>query len=487
MTHFRPPVHPHPMAAADPGHISPVLPLLVAVIALLTPSPFLGIFGFAGLVLISRLFWTRRQPAIIFWALLHQWLQVNAPLLHAGMLGEDLAGVLHWGARADDAYVLGMGGLLAFALGLWVATRRLLRQSLADWLDRLDPRRCLHAYLIFVGVYAAVAVVPLPGLGQALVALGFLKWGFFYIFFSAVLHTGRYRLALALSILLEFLFSLFSIFAGFKAILIMPLILLPVFFHRRLRGGEWLAVVALATALVSVGLVWTAVKGDYRAYMAGGARGQVINVSRGDAMGELARLVTALDANKLEQAVIDMTERISYLDFLSGVMGYVPMWLPHENGKVALAALTHVVTPRILFPEKEALHDSLHLNKYIGEYVADYSTTSMSIGYVGDLYVDFGWYAPLAVFVLGLILGAQYRYLYRLGGDPGWGIFLVMPMFFFFYLFEISLIKQLGLATTYLLVMVLVAKFALPWIKRRVEWRTPPWMLTAGHARPDVP
>lgn len=476
-----------PSGPEKPSQLPAHAILLAVLAALLTPSPFLGIFGIAGLMLIVRLFWTRQQPAIIFWALLHQWLQVTAPLLHAALLGKDLSGVLRWGAHADDAYLLGMSGLLAFALGLWMVTQRYLRQSLAGWLDRLDPRRCLHAYLIFVGVYAAVSVVPLPGLGQALVALGFLKWGFFYIFFSAVLHTGRYRLALALSILLEFLFSLFSIFAGFKAILIMPLILLPVFFHRRLRAGELLAAVALASALVGVGLVWTGVKADYRAYLAAGERGQVINVGRGDAMGELARLATALDANKLEQAVIDMTERIAYLDFLSGVMGYVPMWLPHENGKVALAALTHVVTPRILFPEKEALHDSLHLNKYIGEYVADYTTTSMSIGYVGDLYVDFGWYAPLAVFVLGLILGAQYRYLYRLGGDPGWGIFLVMPMFFFFYLFEISLIKQLGLATTYLLVMVLVAKFALPWIKRRVEWRTPPWMLTAGHARPDVP
>lgn len=91
----------------------------------------------------------------------------------------------------------------------------------------------------------------------------------------------------------------------------------------------------------------------------------MINVGRAEAMGELLRLVTELDGEKLADATIAMTERLSYLDFLSGVMANVPARLPHEEGKVALAALTHVVTPRILFPEKEVLHDSLFLNKYL--------------------------------------------------------------------------------------------------------------------------
>lgn len=468
------------------GLLLPLAVLLAIAAALVTPSPFLGVYGIAGLLLIFRLFWTRRQPAIIFWALLHQWTQVNLPLIHAGVAGEELAGVFRYRVHADDAYLLGMSGLLAFALGLWAFTRRLHPQSLSDWLDRLDPRRCLRAYLFFILVYTAASLVRLPGMGQIMVALGFLKWGLFYIFFSAVLHSGRYRPALILAILLEFFFSLFSIFASFKAVLIMPLILLPVFFSRRLRPGQWLALGALGLALVGVGLMWTAVKMDYRQFMAAGATGQVINVGRAEAMGELLRLVTELDGEKLADATIAMTERLSYLDFLSGVMDNVPARLPHEEGKVALAALTHVVTPRILFPEKEAIHDSLFLNKYLGEYVADYTTTSMSIGYVGDLYIDFGWYAPLAVFALGLLLGGQFLLLYRLGGDPGWGVFLTMPMFFLLYLFEVSLIKQIGLLTTYTIVMIPLAKFALPLIKRSVERRTPGGSVATEGTAPDA-
>lgn len=467
----------------------PLLTMLAVIVALLSPNPFLSLCGIASLHLLYRLFWTRSQPAIIFWALLHQWLQVNAPLIHAGVAGEDLAAILHYQARADDAYVLGLSGLMAFALGVWAVTRRLHPESLGGWLDKLDPRRCLLAYGSFIVIYAAFSAVPLPGTGQLLLALGFLKWGFFYIFFSAVLHTGRYRSALALCILLEFFFSLFSIFASFKAIMIMPLVLLPVFFSRRPRFGQLVAIGALATALIGVGLVWTAVKLDYRTFMAAGERGQVIRVSRDEAMGELTRLIAEINTDKLIGAVIDMTERVSYLDFLSGVMSNVPSGLPHEEGTVTLAALTHVVTPRVLFPEKEALHDSLFLNKYIGEYVADYTTTSMSVGYVGDLYIDFGWFAPLATFVLGLLLGRLYLFLYRLGGDPGWGLFLVMPMFFFLYLFEVSLIKLVGLTTTYAIVTLLVAKFGLPLIRRSVERRgrssaPAPALLGPGEADP---
>jgi hypothetical protein len=148
---------------------------------------------------------------------------------------------------------------------------------------------------------------------------------------------------------------------------------------------------------------------------------------------------------------------------------------------VAIKALTHIVTPRILFPEKEALHDSVHLNKYIGEYIADYRTTSMSIGYVGDLYIDFGFFAPFAVFLDGLLIGFLFRLLYRQDADPGWGLFLTMPLFFLIYLFEVSLIKQLGLLVTYTLVMLLVAKFTLPLIKRSVQRA----MISPGAARAE--
>ena len=451
------------------GGINPaaIFSVLVAVAgALVSTNPLLSLVGLAGLILLVKSFWTRSQPAIIFWALLHQWLQVNILLIYGNFTGQDQSALLYYKEHAEQAYLLSMAGLIAVGLGYWVLTRHLLQENIDRWLDQLEPRKCLKTYLTFVVVSFIISSLNLPGIGQLLLVISLLKWGFFYIFFSAVFHTGRYRGILVFCMLLEFIFSLYSIFAGFKAILLMPIVLLPVFMKKRFSLINLLLGVIAAVALINVGIVWTAVKQDYRSFLSSGLQGQVIVVDRNRAMTELGRLVSSMNGQRYQQAAVAMISRISYIDFLSGVIGNVPARLPHENGAIALKAFTHVVTPRILFPEKEALHDSLHLNKYVGKYTADYRTTSMSIGYVGDLYIDFGFFAPFALFGVGLLFGFMYRLLYRQDADAGWGIFMVMPMFFIIYLFEISLIKQVGVLVTCTLLMLAVSKFMLPQIKR---------------------
>ena len=456
-----------------PALVLPVLVLLSALL-LFQANPLLGAYGLLGLIVIVRLFWTRQQPAIIFWALLHQWLQVNGSVLQSGLMSVPLRDVLVYGARADSAYVLAMTGLLAFAFGLWLTTRRLTRESLTAWLETLQPQRCMLTYLVFLVAYDTLTLLAPPWASEAVNAVGLLKWGFFYLFFCAVLHTRRYIGLLALFIGLDFVVSLVDIFASFRAILIMPFILLPVFMRDRLSIGTRLAFVMFGVTIISVGLIWTAVKGDYRVYLAHGEKGQVIRVSNRDALGELVRLVGALDSEKLSQAVINMTSRVSYIDFLSGVIDNVPARQPHEDGALTFAAIEHVLKPRMFFPNKATLEDSLVLNKYIGHYVADHRTTSMSIGYVGDFYIDFGWYAPVAIFFFGLVLGRQYAFLYRLPRNPGWGLFLVMPMFFLFYLFEQELVKTFALTLVYTVVSLLIGKFGLPLIRRMVERRRAP-------------
>ena len=463
-----------PFATAAPAGatgINPAAMLLVMLAitaSLFTANPLSSLVGVFGLLVLFKFFWTRTQPAVLFLALLHQWLQVNAGLLYADVFGLDHSEFFTYREYADEAYFLGMSSLFALGFGLWLMTRDLSKERLDSWLDRLDPLKCLKLYVTFNVTFSVICTLPLPGLGQAIMALSFLKWGFFYIFFSAVLHTGRYRLSLIIFMVLEFVFSLYSIFASFRAILIMPIMLLPVFFKGRIRFVHLLVGLLLSALLINVAIVWTAVKQDYRAFMAQGQKGQFINVSRDVALAKLGDLVKNVDGNIYEGAELAMVRRIFYLDLLSGVMKNVTATLPHESGANSMKSILHIVTPRFLFPEKEAIHDAVQLNKYMGRYIADYRTTSMSIGYVGDFYIDFGFYAPLAVFVLGLINGYFYRMLYRQDPVGGWGLFFAMPLFFTFYVFEITLIKMFGMMVTYVLVMLLVSRFLLPYIKRKV-------------------
>ena len=442
--------------------------IIGAFLALFSDYTLASLFGACGLFLLHAMFWTRRQPAVLFWALLHQWLQVNIALIYANFTGQDFTELFRYRENAWNAYWLGMTGWLAFSLGLWCMTRKASHDSIENWARQLNPEKCLKLYASFLAINIILPYLPLRGLGQLLIALSMLKWGFFYLFFAASMTSGRYKKILILLIIIEILYSLFSIFSEFKSILIMPLVLLPAFFKDRIGLKKILLGAVIGSILLTLGLIWTAVKSDYREFLSGGQKGQVINVNRDEAMAELGKLIASTDSEKIANAIPDMVSRISYLDFLSGTISNVPQNLPHEDGEITKKAITHMLTPRILFPDKEEIHDSLHTNKYVGEYVADYLTTSISIGYIGDLYIDFGYLAPVAVFLDGLLIGFLFRFIFQQDKEAGWGLFLTIPLFFIVYLFETALIRQISMVVTYTLVILAVSKFVLPGIKRSV-------------------
>jgi hypothetical protein len=82
--------------------------------------------------------------------------------------------------------------------------------------------------------------------------------------------------------------------------------------------------------------------------------------------------------------------------------------MPHENGAILSAALTHILTPRVLYHDKPNLpSDSAKVRRYAGVWVAgDRQHTSIAFGYVGESYVDFGvpgMFVP--IFLFGLVVG----------------------------------------------------------------------------------
>lgn len=443
--------------------------IIGVLLALLSDYTLASLFSTVGLFLLYTLFWTRRQPAVLFWALLHQWLQVNIGLIYSTITGQDFTELFLYRENAWNAYWLGMSGWLAFSLGLWCMTRRTTHTSIDDWVGKLSPEKCLKLYATFLAINMALPYLPLPGIGQFIIAFSMLKWGFFYLFFAASITSRRYQKILLALVLVDFVSSFFSIFSDFKSILIMLLILLPAFMKNRIGFKNVLLIVAIGSALLTMGLVWTAVKSEYREFLSGGQKGQVINVSRETAMAQLGKLISETDSEAISNAVPVLISRIFYLDYLSGTIGNVPQNLPHEEGEITKKAIMHILMPRLLFPNKEEIHDSLHTNKYVGEYVADYLTTSISIGYVGDLYIDFGYMAPVAVFLDGLLIGFLYRFLFRQDKEAGWGLFLTIPLFFIVYMFETALIRQVSMVVTYALVILAFSKLGLPGIKRRVE------------------
>src|SRR5207247_92942 len=103
-----------------------------------------------------------------------------------------------------------------------------------------------------------------------------------------------------------------------------------------------------------------------------------------------------------------LVARIDSIWQFSLVLERVPREIPHENGKLTSRAIKHVLTPRILFPNKP----SLGTDSWLPIYYAGISVgegTSVGIGYMAEFYVDFGYpgmFLPLLAY--GVMLGGFY-------------------------------------------------------------------------------
>src|SRR5258708_34113455 len=90
----------------------------------------------------------------------------------------------------------------------------------------------------------------------------------------------------------------------------------------------------------------------------------------------------------------------------------VPFVLPHTDGQIMIDALTHLITPRFLYPDKADLQsDSEMVRRYSGAKVAGADeNTSIAFGYAAESYVDFGLpYMFIPVLIFGFVLGLAYQ------------------------------------------------------------------------------
>src|SRR4029077_12105570 len=78
-----------------------------------------------------------------------------------------------------------------------------------------------------------------------------------------------------------------------------------------------------------------------------------------------------------------LVERMWAIYYPALALERVPEVIPHTDGTILAAALTHIVTPRVFFPDKPELpSDSESVRKYSNVRVAGRETnTSIAFGY----------------------------------------------------------------------------------------------------------
>ncbi len=346
-------------------------------------------------------------------------------------------------------------------------------RTLKQHADNLSLSKCFRAYIIAFFVTNALGGVAfvVPGLSQVIFSFVNIKWFFFLLFGYQVFLKRRMIKEFVLVSGLEFILGFLSFFSDFKTVFFF-LAFLAISFIVYVRLKAVVIAVIAVLFVIFLGIKWTAIKGEYRAFLNQGSKTQTVSVSSEEAFNKLITLGSASDSKEFDDATYDFLDRIQYTYHLAKTMDRVPKDLPYEWGGNIASIFKFVLTPRILNPDKPRLEATVKTTKYTGIQYAGYERgTSFSLGYFADCYIDFGYYGMmLPLLILGFILGSSYFYFVKNSSrNYVFNFAVVGAMFMEFNAFEMDGTFFLGRLYATLVTFLLLKLFFFPWLYRNLR------------------
>src|SRR6266404_1253378 len=409
-----------------------------------------------------QLLWRRGEPPVLVFACAMQWLQATAVIFYTNFYNVSLeqAG---GGPELETATWLSVTAVLVLTLGMRLALLRCRRSQHVQLVAEVFRVNIGKAFIFYIVSFAIATVAgrvafEVPGFTQLIYALIALKWTAVFVLAYSVIEQRAGYVFLAIVVILELAVGLLGFFAGFKSIFFVLLVVAlasPFAF----RGRRLALTVSTVLALIFFGVVWSAVKNDYREFLNQGSGQQEVVVSVEQRINNLGDLMTGFTWDNFTDGFDAMILRVSYVRLFALTLMNVPAAVPYEHGSLWLGALRHIITPRLFFPEKAAISDSDRTILYAGVQVASEERgTSIGIGYVAESYVDFGpfWmFAP--IFLLGIFYGLIYRmFVIDSRSKLIWTAIASAILIFGAYTIEVSNIKIVGGNVTALLVMTVL-------------------------------
>ncbi len=458
-----------------------VLSLLLVATGTIGPNIDLAALSALVLVIGVSCLWRPGEPPILLLVFLFQWLQASIAIFSATFAQLTVDDYFDSIGPASEATALTLIALTAMAIGarLGAGPARTDLIERANQAGATQPMRrwfLLYASAWVLGSAALYAAGLAPGLSQIFLAVNTLRWAFFFML--AVVHFRRGRQA-GLWFIGAFLFELAlgvgGYFSSFRTVFLVTF-LAAVTAGTRLTAGRVLSAGLVASLAFGAAVVWTAIKPEYRQIASGGVQAQVVTIGYAEQIEAIVDLVGKLDEEKLSDATQDLFERLTYVKFFGATLAYVPERVPHENGALLLDAITRPFMPRMFFPEKTEIDDSLRTRYYTGIRVSGAETgTSISLGWVAELYIDFGaWWMMAAAAGVGAFYGLIYRILTgwrRAQGLLGMGTSVAILLSTTFL--ESSITKVIGGLIASLLAAALMIRLLVPvwcpWVVRARE------------------
>ncbi|MDB5487440.1 MAG: hypothetical protein JWQ58_1155 [Reyranella sp.] len=441
-----------------------------------SPDPLaLGVGAFTPW-LILRLVGTPTMPAAIAYYLLSQWLQVFARAFLALVDGEPMAHSIY-GPWVAEAYWYLLASTVTLAAACKIVLGGIQPPTQEDWSAHLYWRP-VDVFLIYLGSNLITQFAGLTfggALFQFFDAIARFKIMAAFLLFTSVMSVSRGWTFLFAVLGIEILSGMTGLLGDFRGVFVFlgtAALAAQIKWTARTTGYATLA----TFALVALALFWTSVKVEYRDIATGGSESQAFQTSLGDRAGYmLGRIAGAADID-WGVASKALLERLAYVD-ITGLVINVDL-ASSEQPKMRQwgDALSHVFQPRFLFPDKQALSDT---EVFIRLTKADIMEnmrggTSISVGYMAENYVDFGFPGMLAgVFAIGLIVALVIRFFFSF--DVPWMVRQGTALAFVYSIcasgLEVSMPKILGSSFTFAVAYGLAMKFAFPVGQRWLETR----------------
>jgi hypothetical protein len=453
-----------------------------------SPSPAAVALSGLTLVLIIALLWREGEPPILLLPVLFQWSEVAIWPLSTIWRQIPLNEMTRFGANLELSAAYGFAGITALAIGIRLGSGRGLSRSFADRLQA-EARHWRFKQVLRIGlgaiavgyILAALAnnVGPARELFRSFAGVKYI--GIFLIAYWSLVNKRNYGLLAGMAVF-EVLFGMTGFFAEFKNS-ILTLLVAVMAARTKLRLSD-LAVAALVGVMILfVATFWTVVKGEYRLMVNQGTGEQIVTVPIGERVGYLTDAFIKIDAPKLTEGFDQLVNRHGYIEFLALVLQNVPAAVPHEDGQLTMNVISHITMPRILFPSKPPLpSDTEVMAKYTGLANTWNSNTSISIGNLAELYIDFGFIGGLAgEFAIGLMIAYVYR---RLRDNSRCSALLAAGLCFMVVLpiayFGTAYIKMVGAFVFASIVALALQRYVAPLI---TPWGDAPPMPRAPNSR----
>ncbi|MCW5905681.1 MAG: hypothetical protein KIT64_08815 [Chitinophagaceae bacterium] len=390
-----------------------ILAVAVLLLSLLLPNAWMVSLGLIILAIITATTWKPYLPNVFFFILAYHLLQVITFPLYINY---------SWNGNVDyntehavKAFIVALIGILV----LWLVIVKLVYKNVVITKEifeihvaQLNPKKVLIVYLFLYFIANIAGTFADSGvLRQVFINIQLLKWMGFVLLGYVSIRSKVYRLYFFIAFSLEFVGGFFSFFSSFKMVFFYTAIILMTYV-RNISLKTVVQFFTIGTFLFIIIVYWTAIKGEYRAFLNQGTKTQTVQVSQSDAFNKLNELASSVSTTVFNETLGDLYYRLQYVFHLSKAMDIVPSEVPYQNGSVWGENIKFVLVPRFLDPDKGTIDASLKTSKFTGiEFAGVDKGTSISLGYFGDCYVDFGIPGMFAVLAIIAFMWVRiYRY-----------------------------------------------------------------------------